>query len=90
MAKFRSGTAPIRLETERFENIPEGNRLCVLCESQQVETEIHTLIECPAFRVIRATAFMDFTTIIPGFENFNTVQKLSTILSNGLFSQARC
>ena len=30
LAKFRSGTAPIRLETGRYENLPEASRTCIV------------------------------------------------------------
>ena len=42
-AKFRCGTAPLRLETGRYENIPEQLRICPLCKTKP-ETEEHFLI----------------------------------------------
>ncbi len=43
---FRCGVAPIRLETGQYENLPEEQRLCPMCDSQAIESEIHVLIKC--------------------------------------------
>ncbi len=37
-AKFRCEVAPIRLETGRYENLPEEQRLCPMCDSQVIES----------------------------------------------------
>ncbi len=39
-AKFRCGVAPIRPETGRYENLPEEQRLCPMCDSQAIESDI--------------------------------------------------
>jgi hypothetical protein len=46
MAKVRSGTAPIRLETGRYERppLPPEDRVCQLCHCQETESEEHLLI----------------------------------------------
>lgn len=68
LAKFRSGTAQIRLETGCYENIPEENRL----------------IKCAAVDEIRSHAFNDFDTFIPGFVQLTDTEKLHTILSGDI------
>lgn len=82
MAKFRSGTAPIRLETGRYENIPEPDRLCPVCDCNTVEHELHTLIHCPAYDEYRTVAFLEFDVLLPGFIDLDDEQKLYAILSN--------
>ena len=42
--KFRCGVAPIRIETGRYENLPENERTCPFCF--EVEDEIHVLFNC--------------------------------------------
>jgi hypothetical protein len=52
LAKFRCGVAPLRLETGRYENIPEDRRLCPICKSG-IENEIHVLFHCVAYQDLR-------------------------------------
>ncbi len=84
LAKFRSGTAPIRLETGRFENIPENERLCILCDAQVTENEQHTLICCHAFENIRTDAFNEFESLLPGVMYMSNELKLHAILSKDI------
>ena len=52
LAKFRCGTAPLRLETGRYENIPENLRICPLCKLD-IENESHVLFHCDAYNSVR-------------------------------------
>ncbi len=40
---------PLCIKTRRYEGIALENRLCQLCNSSQVETQIHFLTSCNAF-----------------------------------------
>ncbi len=53
MAKFHMGFAPIKLETGCYTRTPEDERLCVLCQLNEIESEEHVLIRCPQYRDIR-------------------------------------
>jgi len=62
--KFRSGIAPIRIETGRYESnvdlltgqgkkgVPEECRICPCC-FRSVESEFHFLLECPRYKCLR-------------------------------------
>jgi hypothetical protein len=56
LAKFRSGTAPIRLETGRYELLPVSERTCFNC-CGLVEDELHVLIHCPMYEDLRYHLF---------------------------------
>jgi len=63
MFKFRSGIAPLRIETGRYEasrygqhGLPANERICLCC-ANGVEDEEHVLCMCPAYSSIRATLF---------------------------------
>ena len=45
-AQLRSGVLPINIETGRFRNIALENRLCTICNSGEIESEIHFLFDC--------------------------------------------
>ena len=56
MAKFRTGVAPLRIETGRYEGLPEAERTCTFCKDH-VEDEIHTLFDCHLYNEIRLELF---------------------------------
>ncbi len=45
-SKFRCGIAPTHIEMWRCENVGEEQRLCVLCDQGEVESEQHNMIRC--------------------------------------------
>ena len=52
IALFRCGSAPIRLETGRYEGLDVSERVCLSCESV-VEDEKHVLVQCPLYDDLR-------------------------------------
>ncbi len=56
-SKFRCGLAPICIETGRYENLVEEQRLCVLCNMGEVESEQHTMMRCTFYANEQADLF---------------------------------
>ena len=79
LAQFRCGTAPIRIETGRYEGLPEEERICKIC-NLKVESEMHVLLECNLYDDLRQELFRKFTTKYEDFMNFSSLQKLKMIL----------
>ena len=52
LAKFRSGTAPIKVETGRYRNLDLSERVCFHCASC-IEDEEHVLMVCPIYEDLR-------------------------------------
>ncbi len=77
------GVAPIKLETGRYIRTPEDERLCVLCQLNEIESEEHVLKRCPLYYDIRNIFFHAATNIYDDFNDLNDTDKLSFILSNG-------
>ena len=46
IAKLRSGTLPLAIETGRYTNVPIENRTCTLCSNNLIEDEIHFMCVC--------------------------------------------
>ena len=42
------GTLPLRIESGRYCNELRENRICRLCDTNQIEDQFHFLVECPA------------------------------------------
>ena len=53
LAKFRSGSLPLLIETGRYSKVPLQNRICKLCNSNQIEDELHFLLNCEFFEDLR-------------------------------------
>jgi len=53
LAQIRSGILPINVETGRFRNIARENRLCTMCDTSEVEDELHFTLLCPFYNEIR-------------------------------------
>ena len=83
MAKFRSGVAPIRLETGRYENptVPEHLRFCPFCDGT-VETECHVIVNCAMYCDLREDLFYKCNNVDTFFNNMSDTEKMCFILSN--------
>ena len=72
MATFRTGVAPLRIETGRYEGLPEAERTCTFCKDS-VEDEFHVLFDCPLYNGIRLEMFQ-YAQIVNC--HFNSLTKL--------------
>ena len=79
-AKFRCGTAPIKLETGRYEGIPVEDRICPVCQNG-VEDEQHVLLECPKYDDIRTQLLTDMSTVV-NVNGFSKQEVLKCILGS--------
>ena len=57
LAQFRCGILPLRVETGRYVGEKPEERLCKICDSQQIEDETHFLLHCPFYSVLRDNLF---------------------------------
>ena len=80
LAKFRTGTAPLRIETGRYELLPVNERRCFNCNA--VEDELHVLIHCPLYEDIRCDLFNNAISVCDMFNYFTDIEKMCYILSN--------
>ncbi len=77
MAKMRCGVAPIRLEAGRYEGLTEQERICPVCDMDEIESEIHVMIFCPLYNDIRATLY---ESALLTDNDFNTYSNLDNVL----------
>lgn len=57
LAMFRCGVLPLRIETGRYRGEPVEDRICNLCDLNEIETEKHFLLHCPFFNNQRSHLF---------------------------------
>ena len=79
IARLRSGTLPLRVETGRYINLPLPERRC-FCD-QQVEDEVHFLIDCHIHDAIRQELLVKCQSNIPDFMNLPSLAKYSVIMN---------
>ena len=58
MAKFRCGIAPLRIETGKYENLREDQRICPICKSD-IEKEAHAILKYHLYEDIRIALVTD-------------------------------
>ena len=75
LAKFRSGTAPIKVETGRYQNLDLSERVCFHCASC-IEDEEHVLMVCPIYEDLRLSLIREAVLINPDFEGLSDIQKM--------------
>ena len=63
LARLRSGTLALAIETGRYGQIPAENRLCKQCESGTVEDELHFLFVYPKHNIRRDELLPNITIL---------------------------
>jgi len=81
LAKFRLGVAPLRIETGRYVGENVEDRLCTLCDLQEVESEEHVITRCPIYTDIRQLLYQEASRLCDNFHANCDTDKLSFILS---------
>ena len=75
MAKFRCGVAPLRIETGRYENIREDQRICPICKSD-IENETHAILKRYLCEKMRATRVDTAVSICTDFDSLSDIEKM--------------
>jgi hypothetical protein len=79
IAQFRCSILPLRLETGRFVGEPEYQRICQMCDSGQVENELHFLLECQFYNELRNQLLSGLNATVL---NLNNSEKLNYYCRN--------
>ena len=72
----------VPLELGRHNRVRLENRLCIKCNCQAVEDELHAFISCTAHEVQRHILFQYITHQYPNFNNLNAEERFIWLLSN--------
>jgi hypothetical protein len=75
LAKFRCGTAPIKLETGRYTNMALEERLCPM-GCGVVESEEHVLVECAVYGDLRTDLLYTARFHNPHFDTESSATKI--------------
>ena len=53
MCRLICGSLQLQVETRRFTGLPRNMRQCCVCNSGEVEDELHFLFECTGYQITR-------------------------------------
>ena len=81
LAQFRCGILPIRIETGRFRGEAVGERICTLCESGNVEDELHFVLHCGKYADLREALFNDVNMLEKNFGTLSDPNKLCVLIT---------
>ena len=65
LVKRRIGNHKLGIETGRYDNTPRCERLCSLCDMNEIEDEIHFLFRCSKYSTIRNAFYNKIVNRIP-------------------------
>ncbi len=91
LAEFKYRVIPIRTETGQYENVNDGNILCLLCNGNAIENEDHVILKCGAYNYIWTDLFTSARSTHPNFDDLTDDDKLSLIFANAgmVFNSAK-
>ena len=80
-AQFRGGILPLQVEIGRYRNLPLEQRICTLCDRNEVEDEFHLLCHCPIYEDIRKVLYNETITLYPDFTEMDDLQLFVFLVS---------
>ena len=80
MVNIINETRLVRIETGRYEELPENSRLCPFCN--EVENEMHAILNCRMYKDRRKTLFQKASDISHRFESMSDEDKFIFLFSN--------
>jgi hypothetical protein len=77
LTKFRLSSHSLAIETGRYQNIPQHDRKCNLCNLNAIENEYHFLLVCPKFIDLRRKYFKPYFCHWPSIYKFDNLMSSS-------------
>ena len=81
-AQFRCGILPLEIEVGRYRDIPLESRICKICDSDDIEDEIHFLCRCSKYDDKRRIMYSEALTLEPQFNSKDDIDKYVFLMSN--------
>ena len=80
LAQLRIGILPLHIETGRYVNLRPEERLCKICNNQEIEDEVHFLFHCETYTNERASLFDNINQKSMDFSEMNDICKLDYLM----------
>ena len=85
IAQLRFGILPLTVETSRFTGIKRDDQVCPICDTNNVEDELHFLFTCPKFSDLRKIMFSKVWRYNNDFLTYNQIDQFQILCSFPLF-----
>ena len=84
LSQFRLSSHDLEIERGRYANVDRDDRICILCNSNQIENEYHFLLTCPFYRDLRKTYLKRYYYQWPTLNKFDNLMSITnrTIVIN--------
>ncbi len=85
LTKYRLSEHRLAIETGRHRKswLPREQRVCVHCETGEIETETHFLLHCHKYISIRNLYFNKLTNLIKNFTVISETEQIKILLGEG-------
>ena len=90
MAQFRFGILPLNIETGPFRNQALDERLCALCEFNEIEDETHFLFQCSLYDELRSEWVLHIVNKTANFLELDKTYKFKLIFDIHHRISAKC
>ena len=84
VSQFRCGILPLKVETGRYHQIPREFRLCIFCQNNDIEDEIHFFFHCNFYATLRFEYMEKIFDIYPRFPDLDENEKLKICMNSVL------
>lgn len=78
IVELRCGVAKLEIETGRWSGVARGNRLCKICDLNEVEDELHYTLRCPGYAEERREMV---DSLGQGYQEKTEIEKLRFLLT---------
>ena len=82
LAQFRCGVLPLRIETGRFVGQTVSERVCQMCSTGAVESEIHFLLQCTFYLNERTVLIDALGTKYPNFSTITQDEQINIFMNH--------
>ncbi len=81
LSQFRYGILPIEVETRRYKNLERKDRKCTLCNTGEIEDQLHFALKCPIFNQYRSEFVDKCRDRIVGWDILTDIGKISALFT---------
>ena len=74
------GVLPIRVEVGRYRNLAVEERICEICNTNEIEDELHFVMVCPVYNSYR-NELLD-SVVSQDFQLYNDLDKFIYLMKN--------
>ena len=80
--QFRLSAHHLAIERGGYKNIKSGDTICKYCHNNEIEDEVHFLINCPKYSLVRTKLFSYIEKLCKNFKDLTNENKSIWLITN--------